>query len=263
MKKLFLLSLLVLTVALSCAAFAETADTAPAPITGNIEEGSYVLRIPLAPGEDGQWLAEDVFSGEETVRLAYAQAEDGAFVVRYDPVKDGTVTVHVRHYDAHVCDEVHTFDLLVSGGKIAEVTGGSYTASPDEETMDPYLSGKWLEKDTQFTEMTLTKNPEGGWDAEITSPLTHGAYLLRATLYYDCDLDAFCYRDGVLYNLPADYEEGKDLGEPAASDASGSFLLIPDETGLPVLSWAAEHNPEARDILFQPADLPDGAEGID
>ena len=45
MKKLFLLSLLVLTAALSCAALAEAADTAPAPITGNIEEGSYEALI--------------------------------------------------------------------------------------------------------------------------------------------------------------------------------------------------------------------------
>ena len=184
MKKLLILLTFFLAAALTVSSLAE--DTAPDAIRGDIVDGSYVFRIPMLPDDSGEWVPDAEFAGGPVVRLASAESEDGALVVRYEPVQDGTVTVNLRHYNGYACDAVHGFDLLVTGGSIQEVTGGSYTETPSDEDLDPYLSGKWLEKDTQFTEMMLSKNPESGWDAEITSPLTHGGYVFRATLHYDC-----------------------------------------------------------------------------
>ena len=49
--------------------------------------------------------------------------------------------------------------------------------------------------------LDVTKRIENGWDVEITSPVSHGAWVIRATVYYDCDYDAFVYADGVKYDL--------------------------------------------------------------
>ena len=51
-----------------------------------------------------------------------------------------------------------------------------------DEGQGPDLSGEWAETNTQFTRMTVEKNPESGWDIEIVSPLTHGAYRNRKVI---------------------------------------------------------------------------------
>ena len=262
MKKLLILLVLFIAAALTDSALAEDAE--PDAIRGEIVDGSYVFRIPINPDDSGEWVPDAEFTDEPVVRLASAGIEDSALVVRYEPVQDGTVTVNLRHYNGYACDAVHGFELLVAGGSIQEVTGGSYTEAPSDEDLDPYLSGKWLEKDTQFTEMMLSKDPESGWDAEITSPLTHGGYVFRATLHYDCEVDAFVYQDGALFNLPADTDGTVPAEDPDESRLSGSLYFDGnDEEGALFLCWPAEHNPESRDILLQPAEGPDGPQTID
>lgn len=260
MKKLMILPVLFLAAVLAGSALAEEAT--PDAIWGEISDGSYVFHVPMAADDSGEWVPDSEFAGEPVVRLASAGIEDGVLTVRYEPVQDGTITVNLRHYNGYACDAVHGFDLLVSGGSVQEVTGGSYTESPSDEDLDPYLSGKWLEKETQFTEMTLARSSGSGWDAQIASPLTHGAYVFRATLHYDCDVDAFVYRDGALFNLPAG-GDGTAPENPDESGLSGSLYLTADEDDALCLCWPAEHNPENRDILLQPAEGPDGPQTID
>ena len=241
MKKTFMLLLILLLAALVFTASADEMNSDA--ITGRIENSSYIIRIPVADSDMG-WHADEIDPEGAAVKLADAKMEDGCFVVRYDPVADGQTTVTVRHfYCAIASDQAHTWDLSVQDGKIQEVTGGSFTALPEEEEVDPYFSGTWLEKDTQFTRMTVAKNEARGWDVEIISPLTHGAYKFVATVYQDCCESAFLYDKGKLFSLPADYTEGMDLGEAEVAGATG-VLKFEEKEGALSLIWVRDENPD-------------------
>ena len=229
------------------AALAE--DTESGAIICEIKDGSYEIRIPAADDDQG-WYAEETLAGQSPVTLESAQKQDGCFVARYAPAFDGTATVSVRHYyNACACDQAHTWDLLVKDGKIQENVGGSFTAAPDDADLDPYICGEWLEKDTQFTRLTIAKNEEKGWDVEAVSPLTHGAYAFKATVYYDCYEDAFTYDKGKFFDLPL---EGDDLGEPKAVGVTGSFRFDVDEEMNLSLIWTADEILEAP-VIFEKA----------
>ena len=219
-------------------------------IVGRIEDGSYIVRIPVQENETGEWVADDMAQNDSIVKLAYARLENGAFEVRYDPVGDGEMAVAVHHFSGIACDQAHTFDLLVKDGKIQEVTGGSYTASPTDEELAAYCIGEWREQETQFTQMTIGTNDEGALTAEIVSPMTHGAYLFRMTLHYDCELNAFLYDDGALYDLPITDSEEADLSEPVQQNLSGRLMLLADENDAPVLSWNSQFTREEPEIVF-------------
>lgn len=246
---------LVLILAMCCAGagFAENEQRGAGetdPIVGRIEDGSYILRIPVHENETGEWAADDMRQADSVVKLNYAKNDNGAFEVRYDPAGDGEVTVAIRHRNGIACDQMHTFDLLVKDGKIQEVIGGSYTASPSEAELADYYAGEWREKETQFTQMTVASNEEGGLTAEIISPVTHGAYLFRLTLHYDCELDAFVYDDGVVYDLPITDSEEAELGEPVNENLNGWFLVSADENETLLLSWYSSLRPEEPGIVF-------------
>ena len=229
MKKV-LIVLLALALSVSVCAAAETAGDPE--IVGNIEDGSYTLLVRVQPGDTG-WCVDGTEELDAMLTVAEAAYTDEGFFVRLDPVSDGTVTVRLLHQDGDfVCDRIFTFDLLIKDGAVRESTGGSYTASPSEEEQDPYLSGEWMEKDTRFTRMTIAKNPDKGWNAEMVSPVSHEAYVFRANIRYDCDRDAFVYRDGVQYDAPT--EDTDVLGEPVYTGEIGilKFAQDGDEIGL-------------------------------
>ena len=215
MKKLFAMILTVALLVCGISALAEEAESDALEVNCLIDEGAFVIQIPVEDG-DMSWVADDMAQDDSVVSLYYSDVLEDTFVARYEPTGDGDVTVGVRHYyNAFACDEAMTWDLHVEDGEVKEVTGGSHTASPAEEDQDPYLSGEWLEQDTQFTTLNATWNAEGGWDIEIVSPLSHGAWLIRARAYYDCDYGAFVYDNGVMYNLIP------EEGEPEEKAAEG------------------------------------------
>ena len=243
MKKL-LLTLTVLTVLFSCTfALAEVPER---PLfTGSLENGCYILKIALDPADSGEWNAERIDADHPVVELSGTERTDDTLTVRYLPVQDGTATVCLRHFSGTVCDQMHGIDLLVKDGQIAEATGGYYTASPSDEDLDAVLAGDWLEEETQFSVLTVRKNENGGLTAEIVSPMTHGAYLFRAVIRYDCEQDAFVYIDGAFYDiLITDQEEEAELGEPTVSGTKGSFSMSQDDSGRIVLIWYNELAPD-------------------
>lgn len=242
-----LLALLLALPALGTALAEEEQDGA---IVCRIENGSYVIRIPVAEGDEN-WYVDEFTNASGVVRAAKAQFGDHAFTVQIDPVSDGDATVVVCHRDTpFTCDQVHTWDVRVRDGAVVESVGGSFTASPDEMEMEPFFSGEWLEKDTQFTCMTVKKNPEKGWDVEITSPMTHGAFVFRAAVCYDCYFNALLYRDGRLFDLPAD---GGAPGDPAQTGLSGGFV-IEEMSDQIALRWTGPEAPsdgvEGEGIVF-------------
>ena len=211
---------LALSLMLLCG-FAAAAETdGGTKINCLIDEGSYVIQIDDPEGDLG-W----VFESENTdvVVLDSAALTDGAFVARFDPAQDGEATVTARHYTGIACDALYTWDLRVKGQKVTECTGGSDTMSPAEEELESWISGEWTEQDTQFTTLTVEKNPERGWDVEATSPLTHGAYVFKTTVSYDCEVSGFVYDKGKFWDAPAD--EDAELGEAKSAGTVGSFTL--------------------------------------
>ncbi len=195
------------------------------PIRGNIENGSYVVKVPVT-GIPGRWEASAPEGEDAAVQLASAETADGYFTARFDPAKDGSGTVYIKHYTGIACDQVHSFDLAVENGQVKENTSGSFTASSLDKDLDAHVGGQWFEKDTQFTRMYALRDPYQGWQVEITSPMTHGAYIFEAHMYYDCDQDRFIYQDGAFYALNAETGEAGDL---IAADTQGSFALTAGE----------------------------------
>lgn len=254
MKKLFAI---ILSAALLLCCAAALAEEPTSVIKGEIVDGSYVIRIPDENGDLG-WLADDMVQDDSVVKLAKAELEGNEYVIQYDPTGDGEVSVGVRHcYNGIACDAYHTWDLSVKDGKVAEVTGGSYTASPTPETFDPYLIGEYHSADGMSL-MTITKN-EGGsaWDVKIDGATSHDAYEFVATIYYDCEMDRFVYDKGKSWILPiTDSEEQPELGEPNAFGLSGAFFATGNPEDM-ILTWMRDEDAEST-MNFQRIDAPVG-----
>ena len=213
-----------------------------------IEDGEFIIQV--AADGDQAWVADDMSQDDTVVELAYADTLEDTFVARYTPVGDGDVTVAVRHFIGIACDEMMTWDLHVEGGAVTEVLGGSYTLRPDDETIATQVAGSWIEEETQFTRMTIEKNPESGLDVEIVSPMTHGAYLFKTGIDYDCELDAFVYDKGKFWNVPiTDSDEEVELGDAAVAGTTGSFSFVDDEGELK-LAWYDDS--QENTIIFVP-----------
>ena len=208
-------------------------------VTGSLEEdGSYVLRVPVRPGEAGAWTAQGAEAEHAAAALASAGMEEGFFTARYVPVTDGSATVFLRHFTGIACDQVQSYDLRVADGRIAEVTGGSILHATPGDELDAAVSGRWAEKDVQFTQLTISRSPERGWTVEIVSPMTREAFVLRAHAYYDCEQKALIWADGTRWEMTsAGYASDEDLGEPSVTGISGLLRLEADAEGRLILVW--------------------------
>ena len=186
MKKWMMLALALL-LALT-AAFAMAEDAQGPKLVGSMEDGSYVVRVPV-DNEAGEWNADHMADEAGVVTLVSAQVVDGVYTVKVAPGHDGDASVALRHMTDGVCDQLHGFELHVENGAISS-NGGSFTASPSADDLAPWLCREWVEKDTQFTTMTIHRNLlAGGFDAEMTSPVSHGAWVVRAHIAYDCEAE--------------------------------------------------------------------------
>ena len=230
----------------------ETVDAHGLEVNCLIDEGGFVIQIPVVDG-DLAWVADDMAQDDSVVELYDADVLEDTFVARYQPTGDGDVTVGVRHYIGIACDHYLTWDLHVEGGEVKEVTGGGDAIAPDEAEIDPFMTGEWAEVETQFTSMAIEKNEARGWDVEITSPMTHGAYIFKTTIYFDCELNAFVYDKGKFWDIPTDYEEGMDLGEARDMGTTGRFVLAGDEEN-PTLDWYDDLFEDGETVVFERLD---------
>lgn len=260
MKKWFAM---VLVLALLCGptALAEDVGTPDGlKINTLIEDGSFVIQIPVEDGDMG-WYADDAAGEGGAVKLYDADVVEDTFVARYDAAGDGDATVELRHYyNGFACDQVLTWDLRVADGAVQEVLGGSHAANSADEETDPYLVGEWIEAETQFTRMTVGKNPERGWDVEIASPLTHGAYVFKTTIYADCLSGGFVYDKGKFWDVPITEEEDAELGEAKIAGTAGTFTFAGDEQDLQLV-WSDDARP-GETVVFERMEA-GGAAGID
>lgn len=145
-----------------------------------------------------------------------------------------------------------TFVLLISVGGLAE-DGGSLFAGFSNEDLEDWLCGEWLEKDTQFAQMYIEPDDAGGWDAEIFSPLTHGAYVFKASVSLDEDLGILTYDDGCFWQVPITDYDDEELGDPTISGSSGSFACAGQAVRDATLTWYDVQSPEEK-VVFMPAE---------
>ena len=227
--------------ALLAAALALAGFAAAETVTGSFEDGCYVIRMAV---EDECWVADDMAQDPSVVTLGGAEYLDGSFIVRYEPAADGDVTVGVRHFDGIACDEVFTWDLAVRDGAVQEVTGGSHTASPDEEEQDAAVSGEWTVNDDIMAGMTVARNADRGWAVEIRTVGPEGAFVYRADMFFDCELDAFVYAGGTVYASEVTASGDSPLGEVVDDDASGTIRFVAAEDGEIRLRWYNDRAPE-------------------
>ena len=212
MKK-FAAILLILAVLALCVANSEVTG-----IIGNeLRDGSYSFNIPIAEADDDSWRAA-ILSGENVVKLASEAVQNGAFQARFDPIADGEATIAAQHFTGIACDHAITWELTVSDGAVKDIRFISDVEAP---SMD--VAGEWREAKSQFTVMSIAQNSEKGWNIEIISPLTHGAYIFKVTAYYDCALNAFVYDDGAFYDVPISDEENPELGTPVNVGTAGNL----------------------------------------
>ena len=126
------------------------------------------------------------------------------------------------------------------------------------ESVYASFRGEWVECETHFTQMTIEENPVEGLDVEIVSPLTHGAYIFKATVQYEADQRCFTYDKGKFWDVPITEEENPELGEAKIAGTIGTFTFAWEEDRL-VLTWVDDSQPE-RQIRFERVDaLPDDA----
>ena len=255
MKK-WLAILVTLTLLLCGVAVAETQVEDDSNINIMIEEGSFIIQIPVTDG-DLAWIADDMASDNSVVTLYDADVLEDTFVARYDAVGDGDVTVAVRHFIGIACDEMYTFDLHVEQGAVQECTGGEHLGGIDThfDAIDAGLIGQWLGEDAQSSVMTIEKNPSGvTWDVEIVTPASHGAYVFKGTVQYDCELNSFVYDKGIFLETEiTESDEAAAESEPVVVGASGAFLPGRTEDNQVTLTWHNEESPE-EDIIFARAD---------
>jgi len=252
MKKT-LVMILAASMALGTAALGETAGAAEGlDIQCRIENGSYVIRIPVEDDDLG-WKADDMEQDDSVVVLGSETMEDGTYEVRYDPVSDGDMTVAIHHYyNSIASDRSLTWDLHVEDGAVTESAGGSNAMTDpweDQSSLDPFLSGEWAEAETQFSRMTVSKAAYLGWDIEIVTPATHGAYIFKTTAYSDAD-GRLVYNKGKYWDVPiTDSEEKTSLGEAKTAGTMGSFTFDGDEDNLKLV-WNDTQRPEET-VIFE------------
>ena len=263
MKKLLLAAALAgALVATGCAASSTQSSTATSSgqagssetssLAASAEDGTYAIEAAIPAGQAGEWRTDDPATLENNVvKLVSSAVEGDAFVAQYEPVNDGTTSVNLKHYNGPACDMFYTYTLTVENGQISQKGEAVLTQAPAADALNPFLAGNWAEDETQFTVLDLENNDEGGWSAQAVSPVSHGAYVYKMTLYYDCELQKLVYDDGAVYDAPiTDSADETDLGDPNATGKQGTMEITSTDDGNVALFWNAEANGGDHDITF-------------
>ena len=82
-----------------------------------------------------------------------------------------------------------------------------------------------------------------GFQVEIAAPLTHGAYIFKATVYHDCDVNGLVYDKGKFWNVAITADDNTELGEADVAGAAGFFSFAGDEEH-PKLEWHNDQSPD-------------------
>lgn len=213
-----------------------------AEVSPSIEDGRFVVRIPVA-GEDDAWIASDLTEGEALVHLDSEEILDGIFTARYDAALDGDATVCVKHMKFGVCNELYTWVIRVTNGMVSEIVDEVHMQSPDAYWLDTQVSGEWQINDDIMAGMTIVRRDDDVWSLQIATAYPQ-VYVLRANLYYDCALDCFVYSDGTFYRSEITESPEIVIGDVVATDAQGTLTRVTGADGGVELEWYNALSPD-------------------
>ena len=208
------------------------------------DEGHFIIQITVPKDDAGEWHADDMSQDDSVVKLYYADTLEDTFVANYAPAGDGAMTVATRHFDGVACDEVYNWDLTVKEGKIAEAFCSAWTTSPDEGDQDALIIGEWVEPENGLRAMSVEKNPDVGWDVTVVAAESRGARLFTMNVRYDCELAAFVYADGKVYETAITDGGDAEPGALLRDDLTGSIRFVEGDDGKLALNWYSDLTPE-------------------
>ena len=105
-RGLSVLLAMMLALTMGLAAAEEAAAGSEDQISGNIEDGAYVLSVRVDPDDPGAWSPDGMAQDASVVQLVSAGTDNGVMTLRYEAVGDGQITVALRHTNWVACDRM-------------------------------------------------------------------------------------------------------------------------------------------------------------
>ena len=136
--------------------------------------------------------------------------------------------------------------VYVEDGKITEHTGGSHILPTSDEGFGPIVSGDWEAEDGSNIFLSLSVNPEGGFDGVVSDAGGRNGItgLYTFTAEYDVISEAFTYQNGGFHAAKI-----TDGSEPEAEKSEAAAEEDGKEKGLIAFDPASE-GPEDLKLIF-------------
>ena len=206
--------------------------------SGKLENGIFTVYIrSFADEKDGYyWTVYTGDKGDATFYelLTESSEEDGyAYVGSFKALDGETADDYIRivHTNGFVVDEYMDFNIHIEDGKITEHTGGSHALPTSDQEFDQMISGDWEAEDGSNVFLSLSLNPEGGFDGTVSdgSGRDGSAALYTFTAEYDVISEAFLYHDGTSHTAQITDGSGAETEEPSEkAEGTGTGLITFD-----------------------------------
>ena len=203
--------------------------------SSNLEDGIFTIYIQShADDKEGYywtWYTGD--KGDATLfdLLTQSDQEEGyAYVGSFMALEGETGDDYIRiaHTNGFAVDQYMDFNIRIENGKITEHTGGGHALPTTDEEMDPIISGDWEAEDGSNVFLTLSLNPEGGFDGVVSdgSGRDGVTQLYTFTAEFDVISNAFIYQNGGFHAAQITDGSEPETEEPAEAAEGTSTGLI-------------------------------------
>ena len=219
--------------------------------SSRLEDGIFTVYIQsFADEKDGYYWT--VYTGDKGDATFYdlvtqsTQEEGYAYVGSFMGLEGETADDYIRivHTNGFAVDEYMDFNIHVEDGKITEHTGGSHALPTPDQDFDPVVSGNWEAEDGSNVFLSLSLNPEGGFDGVVSGGGGRDGIteLYTFTAEYDAISEAFKFRNGSFQAAQITDGSETEAEKPAEGAEDGG-------TGLIAFDPASE-SPEDLKLIF-------------
>lgn len=204
----------------------------------SLEDGIFTVYIQShASDKEGYywtWYTGDKGDATFYDLLTQSDQEEGyAYVGSFMALEGETADDYIRiaHTNGFAVDQYMDFDIRIEDGKITENTGGSHALPVSDEEMDAILSGDWEAEDGSNVFLTLSLNPEGGFDGIVSDGSGRDGIiqLYTFTAEFDAISNAYIYQNGGFHTAQiTDGSEPEKEGPAEAAEGTGTGLIAFD-----------------------------------
>ena len=212
--------------------------------SSNLEDGIFTVYIK-SHADDKKGYYWTWYTGEKGDATLYDlltqsdQEEGSAYVGSFMALEGETGDDYIRiaHTNGFVVDQYMDFDIRIEDGKITENTGGSHALPTTDAEFDTVISGDWQAEDGSNVFLTLSLNPEGGFDGVVSdgSGKDGVTQLYTFTAEYDAISGAFMYRNGsfeAAQITDGSEPETEEPAETAEGEGTGLIAFDPASEGI-------------------------------